>query len=174
MPILAHRMQEAVHGGLSRTARSRLQRLIEERPTSSARVRKERSASQPVSKAHPQLGRRDPRGADYGRMATSTAARPSGSCHLLQGGSPERSGPDRPSLAHEFRRRHDDRQGGALRCLHPQVIGRGSRSELQFPARAARGLRSVRASARSTRAGRSSRRSTTMAVSLAATWTGPA
>ena len=50
VPILAYRMQEAVHGGLSRTARTRLQRLIDERPTSSARVRKERSASQPASK----------------------------------------------------------------------------------------------------------------------------
>ena len=50
VPILAHRMQEAVHGGLSRTARARLQRLIDERPTASARVRKERSASQPASK----------------------------------------------------------------------------------------------------------------------------
>ena len=50
VPILAYRMQEVVHGGLSRTARTRLQRLIDERPTSSARVRKERSASQPASK----------------------------------------------------------------------------------------------------------------------------
>ena len=50
VPILAYRIQEAVHGGLSRTARARLQRLIDERPTSSARVRKERSASQPASK----------------------------------------------------------------------------------------------------------------------------
>ena len=50
VPILAYRMQEAGHGGLSRTARARLQRLIDERSTTSARVRKERSASQPVSK----------------------------------------------------------------------------------------------------------------------------
>ena len=50
VPILAYRMQEVVHGGLSRTARTRLQRLIDERPTSLARVRKERSASQPASK----------------------------------------------------------------------------------------------------------------------------
>ena len=33
VPILAYRIQEAVHGGLSRTARTRLQRLIDERPT---------------------------------------------------------------------------------------------------------------------------------------------
>ena len=50
VPILAYRMQEVVHGGLSRTARTRLQRLIDERPTTSARVKKERSASKVTSK----------------------------------------------------------------------------------------------------------------------------
>ena len=50
VPILAYRMQETVHGGLSQTGRARLQRLISERSTSSVRNRKERSASQPASK----------------------------------------------------------------------------------------------------------------------------
>ncbi len=50
VPILAYRMQEAVHGGMSQTARARLQRLISERSTSSIRASKERSASQPAPK----------------------------------------------------------------------------------------------------------------------------
>jgi hypothetical protein len=50
VPILAYRMQEAVHGGMSQTARTRLQRLISERSTSSIRATKERSALKPVSK----------------------------------------------------------------------------------------------------------------------------
>ena len=50
VPILAHRIQETAHGGLSQTARSRLQRLIDERPTSTVRVSKERSVAQPASK----------------------------------------------------------------------------------------------------------------------------
>jgi hypothetical protein len=50
VPILAYRMQEAVHGGMSQTARTRLQRLMSERSTSSIRASKERYASKPVSK----------------------------------------------------------------------------------------------------------------------------
>lgn len=50
VPILAYRMQEAVYGGLSQTARARLQRLIAERSTSSMRASKERSAAKPAAK----------------------------------------------------------------------------------------------------------------------------
>jgi hypothetical protein len=53
VPMLAYRMQEAVHGGLSHSAKRRLQQLIEERRAIPAGATKK----PPVTKALPKLVR---------------------------------------------------------------------------------------------------------------------
>ena len=140
VPILAYRMQETVHGGMSQTARTRLQRLIGERSTTSTRASKERSVTKPVSKLVRSWG-----GEIHEVLIT-------GEGYVYRGEVFRKLSPiakritgtqwSGPAFFGTKTVGEDAMNGKAVRCAvyTRKVLRRRSGSELQFPARPTRGM----------------------------------